>query len=204
MFLICALQPESVCPCACTLVCGAVLWGEIVSKWAPTAGLLALQTQPGGLSPHPPLLPPTPTPTYLSLLHTAIHLPSYPKASHPSALIFFFCWGGAATHLLRYFHSYSSFPLLPTLCLLLHTQRAIPEWVNRVNWGWPPRVSRGHALFSCQSHMKADWLIALLSTSKRLPCAAVIALSCMGAHTQMLSAHTHMQARPYVVVDTHS
>lgn len=183
------------------LVCGAVLQGEIVSKWAPTAGLLALQTQPGALSPQPSL-PPNSHPIYLSLLHTAIHLPSNPGASLASALSFsffsffsFFFFKVAPTHLLRYFHSYSSFPLLPSLCLLLHTQRAIPEWVNRVNWGWPPRVSRGHALFSCQSHMKADWLIAVLSTSKRLPCAAVIALSCMCAHIHMLSALTHTQAR---------
>lgn len=142
--------------------------------------------------------PPTPTPSTqasYTLQFTCPVTPGLLLPLPPPFLSLPSSFKVAPTHLLRYFHSYSSFPLLPSLCLLLHTQRAIPEWVNRVNWGWPPRVSRGHTLFSCQSHMKADWLIAVLSTSKRLPCAAVIALSCMCAHIHMLSVLTHTQAR---------
>lgn len=102
----------------------ATLQGEIVSKWAPTAGLLALQTQPEGLSPHP-LLSTRPPP---STSPTLIHLPNNPKASHPSA---------ASLPSLQPFFSSIFLPLtnldisipihhslsLPSLCLpLSHTQ----------------------------------------------------------------------------------
>lgn len=98
---------------------------------------------------------------------------------------------------LRIHHSCSVY----LWCLPLHTHRVIPEWVNRVNWGWPPGLEEAMLSF----HVKAIWrLIGWLQCSplpKRLPCAAVIALSCTLTHIHTLQhAHTYIQANTH----THS
>lgn len=88
----------------------------------------------------------------------------------------------------------------PSLCVSTHTESH--SWVGKHSkLGLTPGVSRGHALFSCQTIWRSDWLIAVLSCFQKAP---LCCCNCpiMSAYTSTY-LHTHLRSHAHIT-ETHT